>query len=158
MIIREFRLGDEPELYQVFFSAIHEIASQDYTPQQVNAWAPIEIDRELWGNKMLSIQPFVVETCGQIVAYADVQASGYIDNFFVSGAVARQGVGSMLMNHIHQIATAQGMKMLTSHVSLTAQPFFAKFGFSIIEQRSPVIRGVVFSNALMSKNLDSIVA
>jgi putative acetyltransferase len=47
MIIREFRLGDEPALYQVFFSAIHEIASKDYTPQQVNAWAPIEIDREL---------------------------------------------------------------------------------------------------------------
>jgi putative acetyltransferase len=158
MIIREFRLGDEPALYQVFFSAIHEIASKDYTPQQVNAWAPIEIDQELWANKMLSIQPFVVETSGQIVAYADVQASGYIDHFFVSGAVARQGVGSMLMNHIHQIATAQGMTMLTSHVSLTAQPFFAKFGFSIIEQCCPEIRGVVFSNALMSKSLAALVA
>ncbi len=154
MIIREFRIGDELALYQVFFSAIHEIASQDYTPEQINAWAPAEIDREQWINKMREIKPFVVEIAGKIVAYADVQSSGYIDHFFVAGAVARQGVGSLLMNHIHQSATAQGVTMLTSHVSLTAQPFFTSFGFLIIEQCCPVIRGVALSNALMSKNLD----
>ncbi len=158
MIIREFRIGDELALYQVFFSAIHEIAHQDYTPEQINAWAPAEIDRDKWVYRMCSIKPFVVEIAGQIVAYADVQSSGYIDHFFVAGAVARQGVGSMLMNHIHQFATAQGITILTSHVSLTAQPFFTKFEFSVIEQCFPVIQGVVLSNALMSKNLDSLVA
>ncbi len=158
MIIREFRIGDELALHQVFFSAIHEIASQDYTPEQIKAWAPAEIDRDQWIKKMREIKPFVVEIAGKIVAYADVQSSGYIDHFFVAGAVARQGVGSQLMNHIHQSATTQGVTMLTSHVSLTAQPFFTKFGFLIVEQRWPVIRGVTLSNALMSKNLDSIVA
>ncbi len=158
MTIREFRIGDESALYQVFFSAIHEIARQDYTPEQINAWAPTEIDRDQWINKMREIKPFVVEITKQIVAYADVQSNGYIDHFFVSGTVTRQGVGSLLMNHIHQYATAQGIAILTSHVSLTAQPFFTKFGFLIIERCCPVIRGVALSNALMSKNLDSLVA
>jgi putative acetyltransferase len=158
MIIREFRVGDALALYQVFFSAIHEIASQNYTSEQINAWAPAEIDRDKWNDKMCSIKPFVVEIAGQIVAYADVQASGYIDHFFVSGTFARQGVGTMLMNHIHQSAKAQGISSLTSHVSLTAQPFFMKFEFSIIEQCYPEIRGVIFSNALMRKNLDQLVA
>lgn len=157
MITREFRIGDELALYQVFYSAIHEIASQNYTPEQINAWAPAEIDQDRWINKMRDINPFVVEVAGKIVAYADVQLNGYIDHFFVAGATARQGVGSMLMNHIHQSATTQSITTLTAHVSLTAQPFFTKFGFSIMEQCCPVIRGVAFSNALMSKNLDSLV-
>lgn len=38
---------------------------------------------------------------------------------------------------------------LSSDVSLTAQPFFARFGFEIVEQRCPVIRGVAIPNALM---------
>jgi putative acetyltransferase len=57
------------------------------------------------------------------------------------------------MEHIHQSARRQAIQVLTSDVSLTAQPFFAKFGFSIVEQRSPVIRGVVVPNALMRKAL-----
>lgn len=31
MVIRQFRLGDEMALFRVFFSAVHEIASRDYT-------------------------------------------------------------------------------------------------------------------------------
>ncbi|WP_369825877.1 hypothetical protein [Achromobacter sp. HZ34] len=40
MRIRRFRLGDEPALFQVFHSAIHLIAARDYTPEQIEAWAP----------------------------------------------------------------------------------------------------------------------
>ncbi len=162
MIIREFRIGDESALHQVFFSAIHQIATQDYTPEQINAWAPTEIDRDQWIKKMWSINPLVVEIAGKIVAYADVQSHGYIDHFFVSGTAARQGVGSLLMTHLQQLAAAQQIPVLTAQVSLTAQPFFTKFGFTIVEQRRPVVRGVLLTNALMSKNLnlnlDSIVA
>jgi hypothetical protein len=40
MIIRPFRQGEEAALRQVFFSAVHEIASRDYTSEQIEAWAP----------------------------------------------------------------------------------------------------------------------
>jgi putative acetyltransferase len=103
---------------------------------------------------MREIRPFVVEDGrGQIVAYADVQPNGYIDHFFVSGARARQGIGTLLMNRIHDVARDRGIFVLTSHVSRTAQPFFRKFGFSLSEERTPVIRGVVVPNALMRKEL-----
>ena len=42
-------------------------------------------------------KPFVAEIEGQIVGYADLQEDGYIDHFFVSGSMARRGVGSALM-------------------------------------------------------------
>lgn len=54
---------------------------------------------------------------------------------------------------IHDEATSLGLTELTSDVSRTAQPFFQKFGFSIIEKCSPEVRGVVIPNALMHKVL-----
>ena len=149
MHIREFQLGDEAGLYAVFLSAIHELASKDYTPEQIEAWAPASFDPEAWAKRMQGIRPFVVESHGRLVAYADVQPTGYIDHFFVSGPFARTGIGTMLMNRIHQTASAQGISVLTSDVSRTAQPFFAQFGFVVVDQRAPVLRGVTVPNALM---------
>ena len=149
MHIREFQLGDEAGLYAVFLSAIRELASKDYTPEQIEAWAPASFDPEAWAKRMQGIRPFVVESHGKLVAYADVQPTGYIDHFFVSGPFARTGIGTVLMNRIHETALAQGISVLTSDVSRTAQPFFAQFGFVVIEQRAPVIRGVTVPNALM---------
>jgi putative acetyltransferase len=153
MHIREFRIGDEMSLHAVYYSAIHQLASKDYTSEQINAWAPAIFDRDLWVQRMQDICPFVVENEQKIVAYADIQFNGYIDHFFVAGASARQGIGTMLMNHIHIVAKTQEIAMLTADVSLTAQPFFQKFSFAIVERKLPVIRGVALSNALMRKLL-----
>jgi len=153
MLIRAFRAGDEPYLHEVFHSAIHGIASKDYTPEQVSAWAPEFVDAELWADRMRGIAPFVAERDGRPIAYADIQPSGYIDHFFVSAPFARQGVGSKLMRRLHDEAAAKGIHVLTSQVSRTAQPFFKHWGFSIVEERQPVVRSVVIPNALMKKEL-----
>jgi putative acetyltransferase len=153
MLIRAFRVGDEPDLHEVFHSAIHGIAIRDYTPEQVNAWAPECLDPALWADRMRGIAPFVVEHDGKPIAYADIQPSGYIDHFFVSALFARQGRGSMLMRRLHNEAAMKDIQVLTSDVSRTAQPFFKHWGFSIVEERQPVIRGVVIPNALMKKEL-----
>ncbi len=149
MLIRPFRLGDETALHAVFLPAVHGLASKDYTAEQIQAWAPQDIDQELWAHRMQGIAPFVVEVSGNIIAYADIQSSGYIDHFFVAAAYARKGVGTMLMNHLRKVASEKAITMLTSDVSLTAQPFFEKFGFVVVEKRAPVRRGVVLANAFM---------
>jgi len=153
MRIRDFVAGDEKHLYAVFYSAVHQLAKEHYTAQQLGAWAPLAMDPDLWAQRMQGIRPFVVEDAGEILAYADVQPSGYIDHFFVSGRYARQGIGSMLMLHIHELATQRRIKVLTSDVSRTAQPFFRKFGFVVVAQRKPFVRGVVVLNAFMRKAL-----
>ena len=153
MFIRDFRLGDEPALHQVFLSAIHGLAIRDYTQEQINAWAPKDLDPELWARRMQGIAPFVMEHEGTPIAYADVQENGYIDHFFVSAPFGRQGVGSQLMRRIHERAALKGMSLLTSEVSRTAQPFFKKFGFVTVVERTPVIRGIEVPNASMAKRL-----
>ncbi|APW41122.1 GNAT family N-acetyltransferase [Rhodoferax saidenbachensis] len=153
MLIRPFQTGDEAALYRVHYSAIHQVAVRDYTAEQINAWAPPDADPTLWAERMHAMQPFVAEIDGQIAGYADVQPSGHIVHFFVSGDFPRQGVGRALMERIHAKAQQLGLTALTSDVSRTAQPFFAHFGFHIVEERFPVRLGVTIPNALMRKAL-----
>jgi len=153
MLLREFRSGDELLLRDVFHSAVHELAIANYTREQVEAWSPEDFDREIWLERMQTFRPFVVEDAGKPIAYADLQPSGMIEHFFVSGPYARRGVGTLLMNRIHERAAELGLTELESHVSLTAQPLFRKFGFEIVKQQMPVRRGVALSNAVMRKRL-----
>ncbi len=149
MQIRRFVQGEEADLLAVHYSAIHQIASRDYTQEQIEAWAPQDIDPLVWAQRIRAINPFVVEVAGSIVAYADLQEDGYIDQFFVSGAHPGRGLGTGLMRHILNEARSRGLSELTSDVSRTAQGFFSRFGFQIVEQRMPVRRGIVIPNALM---------
>jgi putative acetyltransferase len=153
MNIRRFQPGEELALFEIYYSAIHLIAKNDYSEEQLNAWAPLDLDRQLWVNRINGINPFVAEIDGQPVGYADIQQNGYIDHFFVSGHYPRQGIGKALMECIHSEANCLGLTELTSNVSLTAQPFFERFGFIVVEQRKPVTRGVEMRNALMRKRL-----
>lgn len=153
MNIRRFQVGDEAALFRVYFSAIHHVAAMDYTSEQVQAWAPADMDMDLWANKIREIRPFIAELDGEVVGYADVQRDGYIDHFFVSGTHGLKGIGRSLMKKIHEEAKLLGLTELTSDVSKTAEPFFAIHGFHVIEPRFPILRGITLQNALMRKGL-----
>lgn len=153
MKIRRFRNGDEISLFSVFLSSVHTLASHYYTHEQIVAWAPSDIDPDHWTNRMRALRPFVVEVDGEIAGYADVQPNGYIDHFYVSGAYPRQGVGTLLMDRIHEEAREHGMGELTSNVSKAAEAFYLRHGFHVVERGFPVCRGVTLQNALMRKYL-----
>ncbi len=151
IILRPLAPGDEPRLLAVYTSAIHRVASKDYSAEQINAWAPPDIDLALWRTKLQALAPLVAVLDGTPVGYADLQPDGYIDHCFVSGEHPRQGIGSALMRRLLADAPARGIRELTAHVSRTAQPFFEHFGFVVTVQRSPVVRGVVIPNAAMHR-------
>ena len=151
--LREFRLGDEPALRAVFESAIHGTARRDYSREQVEAWAPRKHDVEDWALHMQDLAPFVACADTRAVGYADLQSTGYIDHFFVAAEAGGQGVGAMLMRRLLARAEELRLTELTSNVSLTAQPFFAHFGFEVVEHRVVDVRGVELRNAAMRKAL-----
>jgi putative acetyltransferase len=151
--IRRYRPGDEAALFEVHYSAIHLVASRDYSAEQIAAWAPLDIDPVVWTERIQRINPYVVDCDGVLVAYADLQRSGYIDQFFVSGKHPGRGFGALLMNHLLSEARQWGLSELTADVSRTAQGFFERFGFRVVEQRFPTRRGIVLPNALMRLEL-----
>ncbi len=147
--IRRYNPGEESTLFNVYYTAVHQLASREYSQEQIQAWAPRDLDANLWEERIQGINPFVAELNDELVGYADLQSSGYMDHFFVSGSHARCGIGTALMNHILREARLANLHELTSDVSRTAQPFYEKFGFTVVEQRQPKLRGVVIPNAFM---------
>lgn len=150
VVIRPFRTGDEPRLHAVFHAAVHGLAASHYRPEQLEAWAPTDYDAAQWNDRIRRIQPFVAEIDTLPVAYADLQANGYIDHFFVSAAHARRGIGQQLMDHILALARQRGLERVQAHVSLSAEPFFARNGFAVTTRQTVVARGVSLANALMT--------
>lgn len=151
--IRNFRDGDEAALRAVFYASVHGLACKHYSPEQLNAWAPLAYDAAQWGERMRANQPFIAEIDGGMAGYADLQASGYIDHFFVAAAYAGRGAATALMAHIHQATASGGITRLFANVSLTAEPFFTKHGFVLEARQQVTRRGVVLDNARMHKHL-----
>ena len=132
---------------------MHALACRDYSAEQLAAWAPHQYDAAQWGERLRDNQPFIVELDGAIAGYADLQADGRIDQFFVAGAYAGRGVARALMAHIHQLAAHRGMPALRADVSLTAEPVFRQSGFVVEARQQVTVRGVVLANARMRKLL-----
>ena len=151
--LRDFQPGDELALRAVFESAIRETARRDYSQEQVEAWAPREFDPALWASRMRRVAPFVATRDGEIAGYADVQRAGLIDHFFVAAGAGGQGVGGALMRRLLARAEELGLAEVNSLVSLTAEPFFAHFGFEVLERHVFDLRGVEMRNALMRRRL-----
>lgn len=153
MLIRSYYPGEEARLHAIFHSAVHGLAHRDYTAEQLHAWAPHDYDSALWSQRMRANQSLVAELDGRAVAFADLQPSGYIDMFFVDAPYARRGVGSALLRHIMEMASARTIGVLRSDVSLTAEPFFARHGFRVETRNHVQVRGVTLDNATMSRML-----
>ena len=151
--VRPFDDSDPPGLWAVYYAAVHQTAAAHYTAEQLDAWAPADFDQEKWQHRLRDLSPFVAERGGVLVGYADLQPSGYIDHFFVSPAVARQGVGSLLMEAIHRSAASNQLGSLFADVSLTARPFFERWGFTVEEETSLLVRGCSLKNFRMTKRL-----
>jgi putative acetyltransferase len=157
MLIRPFAPGEELALLAVFQSSVRGLAARDYTSEQIDAWAPASVDaglRERWIERIRVNRPWVAEVEGRLAGFADVQPSGHIDQFFVAAEFAGR-VGAALMRHLHEVALAGGTATLSAHVSLTAQPFFRRCGFSVEREQEPVVRGVALRNALMRKDVSA---
>jgi putative acetyltransferase len=120
MLIRRYIAGEEKELRRVFLSSVHQLASKHYRADQIHAWAQEIFDFQDWCNRISTLKPFVAVIDGQIVGYADVQDSGYIDHFYVAGPFSGKGVGKALMRRIHETAVSQAILTLSANVGLSA--------------------------------------
>ena len=155
MFIRRYKRGEEKRLWEIFFNTIHKINIRDYNQAQIFAWAPPDLDNEIWKSKIESINPYVAVNDECIVGYADLQENGLIDHFFCDHRWQRKGVGSLLMRNIQEEAIKKGLRYLFSEVSITAKPFYSSHGFIVTKKHMLKIRGTRLINYRMEKQLTS---
>lgn len=141
-MVRPYRLEDLAAVLTLFQRSVHEVASRDYTPEQISAWAPDSPDVVRWSTRLSNQSVFVCEDQHQITGFASVDSDGHLDLLYVHPDVQRQGVASVLCAHIVQWATANNLERLFTEASVTARPFFESRGFSVVGSQLVQARGV----------------
>lgn len=149
--VRQAKPEDYPVLWRLFHDTVHQVNRRDYTPQQLAAWAPDEVNLSRWAIRMEGIDPMVVVVEDQIVGFSDIQRDGLVDMFFVHHAWQRKGVGKTLFLEIHRKADQMKLSRIHSHVSITARPFFEGQDFHVVAPQEVTISGVTLKNYFMEK-------
>ncbi|MBI2517897.1 MAG: GNAT family N-acetyltransferase [Opitutae bacterium] len=151
--LRPYRPEDAPALAQLFRETIHTVNRRDYTPAQVEAWAPAQIDLARWQAKLASEEVVVAEVGGELAGFCSWTADGYLNFIFVHHAQQRKGIAAALYTAAEQALRAQGLARIHTQASVTAQPFFARQGFTVVKHQLVHVRGVDLPNAVMEKSL-----
>jgi putative acetyltransferase len=152
--IHPYGLADVADTLDIFLAAVTETAAADYTPEQIQAWAGPEA-RELstWHAAMHARNSYVATVDGEPAGFSDVDAQGYIDMMFVAPRYLRLGVARQLLAHVEAHARQGHLTELTANVSITARPFFERYGFVVKAEQHPVMAGVQLTNYAMMKSL-----
>lgn len=148
--VRRYRPGEEKELVELFRQTVHRVNSKDYSPSQINAWAPDNLDIDSACQRIRRNNPFVAVYEGRIVGYADIQPDGYIDQFFCHHEYTGLGIGKKLFAELEKFAVENDIKRMHANVSTTARPFFESLGFVVQREQVIHLRGQSLTNFHMS--------
>lgn len=163
MKIRAYRQEDIKEIAELFYNTVHTVNAADYTDEQLNAWADGNIDMEAWN---VSFQEHVTlvaiaeepgaagreKDAEQIIGFADMDSTGYLDRLYVHKDFQRCGIASALCDHLEQEVDAE---TITTHASITARPFFEKRGYKVVREQQVERKGVLLTNYVMKKGCSS---
>lgn len=151
--VRRYAPGEEKELWQLYYDTTHLINGKFYTKEQVERWAPSDIDMKEWNARIQAKNPFVALDGGHIVGFGELEADGHIDYFYVHHKYQRKGVGGTLYGVIEKEALNQKIPLLFADVSMMAKEFFLRQGFEILEERNNIVCGAPAPNFKMQKEL-----
>lgn len=153
--IREFKAGDEVEIYQLFYDTVHHINRKDYTEEQLDVWAPKHPDLSRWQKTLAKNCTLVAinKEDGKIIGFSDMEKNGYLDRGYVHKDYQGQGIGKALLNAQEVKAKELGIKKLFSDVSITAKPVMEKLGYLTEAEQTKDLGGVLFINYRMTKDL-----
>jgi N-acetylglutamate synthase-like GNAT family acetyltransferase len=154
MLIREFDISDTEEIMQFFYDTVHRINIRDYSSEQVDAWAPKDMDYAQWSDRLQSRMTYVAEEEGKVIGFAELEKTGHIGCFYCHADYQSMGVGTQLLNQIQLKAKKLGLQKLLTEASITARLFFERRGFRVITPQEVERRGMKFINYVMEKDIE----
>ncbi|RXJ82518.1 GNAT family N-acetyltransferase [Arcobacter sp. F2176] len=135
---------------KLFVNTIHKTCNKDYTKEQLNAWANPNIDYKSWEERLNKTKPYLAILDKKLVGFAEFYED-YIDCFYVHYKYQGCGVGKMLLNHIFKVAEEKKQTLLKVDASITAKPFFEKFGFIEVKKNKVKRNNIELINFSMQK-------
>lgn len=151
-MIRIYQQGDHIAIAAIFSRAIHEIASEVYSPEQCLAWSAKEPNPEHWKKRCELKRPFVFQAGNQIAGFLELDNDGHIDCAYVNPDFKRQGVMTNLVGHAVSTAFNMNLPKVFVEASICAKPLFEQAGFNIVSENLVEINDVELINYHMELN------
>ena len=152
--LRALKETDVLECITLFQNTIHAVNAKDYSPLQLEAWAP-KVKPEItlrWQTLSENIS-YVAEYANQIVGFGDLTKEGYLDRLFVHKDFQGRGIAAAIVQKLEERANELNLKEITTAASITAKPFFERARFFVMKEQQVEIQGVKLTNFVMRKLL-----
>ena len=112
MELRAYQPADLEEIYQLFYDTVHSVNRKDYGLEQLDAWAPRQMDRPRWEQSLADHETWVAWEDGKIVGFGDLGEGGYLDRLYVHKDFVRKGIASALLARLEESAAGQGCRRI----------------------------------------------
>jgi putative acetyltransferase len=151
--LRPYLPADGRACAAIFRAAIEEIASEDYSQAQCEAWAAAADDEAAFAKALADMLTLVATEDGETIGFASLKGADHIEMVYVDPEFARQGVGAALLDAMERIARGRGATKLTADVSDTARPLFDRRQFVAERRNIKPLDEEWLGNTTMSKAL-----
>jgi putative acetyltransferase len=153
LAMRPMLPADVPLLAEIFRASIEELAGEDYSEAQQEAWASAADDEEAFGARLERELTLVATHSGAAIGFASLADNTRIDMLYVHPAAAGQGAAAMLCDALEKLAAARGSKELSVDASDSARGFFERRGFVAKTRNTVALGGEWLANTTMVKPL-----
>lgn len=147
MFIREYQPSDREGTAKLFYDTVHTVDAKDYTKEQLDTWAPGQIDLEGWDRSFQGHDSVVALDDQILVGFGDIDVTGYLDRLYVHADYQRKGIGSMICDRLERAVRGR----IVTHASITARPFFEARGYQVVREQQVERRGIFLTNYVMVK-------
>lgn len=144
---------DVPALAAIFRAAIEELAVEDYSPAQQDAWMTAADDEEAFGKKLAADLTLIATVNKEPVGFASLKDNSHIEMLYVDPRVAGKGVAKVLCDALETLAAARGQTQVTTEASDTARDFFAHRGYVATRRNTVELNDEWLGNTSMEKQL-----
>jgi len=151
--IQQFTPADTAAMITLFYRSVHEVACQHYSPAQLDAWAPRDMDAKAWQARCENRQTWLAWQMDTLAGFLELEKDGHLDLLYVSPDYQRCGVARQLYEKAERHAHETGINSLFVEASLSARGFFETHGFKVISAQEVSRNGETLINFKMKKDL-----
>lgn len=148
MELRPYTHQDLEAILALFYHTVHTVNARHYAPEQLDVWADGRPDAGRWDASLRAHHSLVAWLDGEIVGFADMDETGYLDRLYVHPDHQGQGIATALCDALEGASEAS---TFLTHASITARPFFERRGYRVVREQQVERRGVLLTNYVMEK-------
>ena len=152
-MVRPYKDDDLESVAALFTETVHLVSINDYSSEQIAAWAPQLPDLIRWRERLAGLTLWVADSSSRLIGFCGLGADGHVDLLYTDHRFQRQGVARSLYQQVETEARRRGVRRLFTEASITARPFFESMGFGTIREQIVEFRGTCFKNYAMEKYL-----